>query len=106
MMILTNREDHFMTIKWLDWIVEDYKKGYGYVIKKRVSGSERWKTVSYHVELSAAVLSLFKERVRTETANDVVDTMDELSARLSKAVLLEKIDTIAAEITEGFSSWK
>jgi len=90
-----------MKIIWHDWIIEDFKKGYGYVVKRRVGDTDRWKNESYHAEIKHAVEEMLKERIRTETADCIVATVESAQARVSMAMLVKKIDAITADVLEG-----
>lgn len=90
-----------MRIVWDNWLIESHDKGDGYVIKRRRGA--RYRVESYHSTLACAARSLFEERVRTETMDDIINTINKASARVSTATLIAHIENIADEIEEGLS---
>ena len=90
-----------MVIKWQNWLIESHRNGYGYVTKRRLGKTARWRADGYHATLSEAAKCLFEERVRTETTDHSINAMDTASARVCGAELIAEINRIAQEIAEG-----
>lgn len=87
-----------MTIEWPQWRIRS--NNFGFVVERKINPT-RWAAETYHNTLAQACQSLLDYRIRTETAHCVVNAIDTVSARLSTAELIKKIDSVAEEIVEG-----
>jgi hypothetical protein len=88
-----------VTITWKNHLIKSYE--YGYVTQKRVG--KQWRAIGYYSTLKQAVNDLFQHRVLTETTDHIVDATNKASIQLQSAHILQKIDQIASEISEGLN---
>lgn len=91
-----------MIIEWPEWRVKSYEHGYQV---QRLTGKTRWVAQSYHGTLAQAVDSLLQYRIRVETENHTIVAIDKASAASGTAKLVEKIESITAEVLEGVNKW-
>lgn len=87
-----------MTIEWSQWRIRS--SDYCYIVERKINPT-RWRAETYHNSLAQACQSLLDYRIRTETADCVIDATNRASIRLQSAQLLQKIDQIANEISQG-----
>ncbi len=93
-----------MRIVWQNWLIESYARGYGYVVKRRITGSDRWKAEGYYADIKQASAALLCERIESETVEHTVDVTNASLARLGMSKLIARIDDVTAEILEGLDA--
>ena len=87
-----------MIIQWPSWRIKSEE--HGYVIQRKLK-SGRWVSQWFLTTLAEACDSLLQYRIRTETAQYVIDATNEASAALGRAELISKIEEIGREILAG-----
>lgn len=90
-----------MIIEWRQWRIRSTDMCFQ--VERKINPT-RWVAESYHNTLAQACQSLLEYRIRTETANYVIDATDAASARLNTAKLIKKIEAITSEIHGGLNN--
>lgn len=92
------RIEQTMVINCNNWRVLTYS--HGYQVQRRINKT-RWKSEGFYPSLASAVYSLFNQRILDETETITIKPFDHNSARSSMLELVERVESIADELTKG-----